>query len=601
MAMDHDVQQKQQGDQQHEIDHVDVEVRAASAKKADLVPLIASVRSPDTSPVSLPTSPAVATASTSSASLQRPTPFFRTISLSSSHSTVSSSSHSTVSSSSSTSLSSLSTTSSTASQPNKHTISHAANSNHTVMTVAKLEPSAGGIGSTSPLASFSPPASPFSSKETVQSSITTTTTTTTTTSSNVSSKKSTGKTPKNKHDDPDAEEDSVKKPIRKLGPKMNPVYKGLRALVWALYFDLGASLISMTQVLSLPLALIAPGVYHRHIKRTEGHFGAFLLKMNQLFAPSDIILTGDESIKGIVKAHRGDASNHSTNDILLDMPDRCIFISNHQIYSDWMYLWCFSYFAEKHSALKIILRGDLTWIPVFGWGMRFFDFILLKRNDWVHDKHAIEENLDRASKKEPLWLVVFPEGTVVSKGTRKRSAAFAEKEGLTDHRHVLLPRTSGLFVCINKLRGSVEYLYDATVGYSGIHIGEIPQELYPLPGLYINKAQPKEVNMHLRRFAIKDIPETEPEFIEWVRVRWQEKDDLMDEFYTTGKFPSKLTTEDIDGTVEEPIDGKKKEGKSIRIPLKSRKMLDYLSPSAINVIALPILAFAIRYALLRSE
>ena len=62
--------------------------------------------------------------------------------------------------------------------------------------------------------------------------------------------------------------------------------------------------------------------------------------------------------------------------------------------------------------------------------MRFYDFILLKRNDWAHDKRAIEENLDRVNKKDPLWLVVFPEGTVVSKGTRKRSTAFAEKAGL---------------------------------------------------------------------------------------------------------------------------------------------------------------------------
>ncbi|KAF8928187.1 hypothetical protein BGZ47_001766 [Haplosporangium gracile] len=239
-------------------------------------------------------------------------------------------------------------------------------------------------------------------------------------------------------------------------------------------------------------------------------------------------------------------------------------------------------------------------------GMRFFDFILLKRNDWAHDKRAIEENLGRVSVKDPLWLVVFPEGTVVSRGTRKRSNAFAEKAGLADHRHVLLPRTSGLFVCINKLRGSVEYLYDATVGYSGIAYGEIPQELYPLPGLYLNQAQPKDINMHLRRFAIKEIPETEPEFVEWVRQRWQEKDELMEEFYTSGKFPSQLTVEDIGGVIEEKEGAvvtkeKKRGGESVRIPLKSRAMLDYLSPSALNVIALPVLAFAIRYALQHSS
>ncbi|KAF9290242.1 hypothetical protein BGZ68_007590 [Mortierella alpina] len=353
---------------------------------------------------------------------------------------------------------------------------------------------------------------------------------------------------------------------RRLGPKMNPIYKGLRAFVWALYFNLGASLISITQVLSLPLALIAPKVYQWHITKTQGHFGAFLLKMNQLFAPSDIVLTGDESVRGIVKVYQGrrlkdtgEAYSGHGEDIILDMPERMVFIANHQ-------------------------------------GMRFFDFIFLKRNDWAHDRRAIEENLGRVKEKDPLWLVVFPEGTVVSKETRLRSVAFSKKAGLSDHRHVLLPRTSGLFVCINKLRGSVEYLYDATVGYSNVEYGEIPQELYPLPGLYINKAQPKEINMHLRRFAIKDIPTSEPEFVEWVRARWVEKDELMEEFYTKGRFPSQLTAEDI-GEKETNKAGGSSEGQSVRIPLKSRGMMDYLMPSAINLVALPVLAFAMRYAL----
>ncbi|KAF9392776.1 hypothetical protein CPB97_010152 [Podila verticillata] len=441
---------------------------------------------------------------------------------------------------------------------------------------------------------------------------TTTTTTTTTATTNTFTK---------------SEESSKKDSSPAVGRKMNPVYKAFRGLLWALYFNLGASLISMTQVLSLPLAILAPGVYRRHINRTEGHFGAFLLKMNQLFAPSDIVLTGDESIRGLVKQPFKGLKEGSVDkdgkeslqlkqglldeEVFLDMPERLVLISNHQIYSDWMYLWCFSYFADKHRALKIILRGDLTWIPVFGW--------------------AIEENLDRVNVKDPLWLVVFPEGTVVSKDTRKRSAAFAEKAGLADHRHVLLPRTSGLFVCINKLRGSVEYVYDATVGYSGINYGEIPQELYPLPGLYLNQAQPKDINMHLRRFAIKDIPETEPEFVEWVRARWQEKDDLMEEFYTTGRFPSQLAldseSEDVDGgetkeqrqITHEDVNGRKKtttiitkttrstkstkgrrQGQSIRIPLKSRSLLDYVPPSAMNLLALPVLAYAMRYALQQS-
>ena len=179
----------------------------------------------------------------------------------------------------------------------------------------------------------------------------------------------------------------------------------------------------------------------------------------------------------------------------------------------------------------------------------------------------------------------------------------------------------------------MDYLYDATIGYSGIHYGEVPQELYPLPGLYVNKAQPKDIHMHLRRFALKEIPETEPEFVEWVRARWLEKDDLMEEFYTQGQFPSELlldsdadnkpdAAENTGSNNEGRQEGKPKAGsspssasvlsagkierargggQSLRFPLRSRAMLDYLSPSALNVIALPLLAVGIRYVLQHSS
>ncbi|KAF8983880.1 hypothetical protein BGZ46_009337 [Entomortierella lignicola] len=526
-------------------------------KKAVLLPFIATTLSPLSSPQTSPI-----TSSTSFTTLghfQSTSPFFKlsaTYSSSKSLATCSSSlyflsSNLTNTSSSFSSLSSFIDTLASKQQ----TLRCLSSSD---MTVAKLEPSSGDS-----INSISPPESPLTLKKDVYSSSVSPSATSTTTTTRITSSKNISSTTTDSKRDDSVDNDSAKKPPRKLGPKMNPVYKFLRAFAWAMYFDLGATLISMTQVLSLPLTLIAPGVYYRHIKRTAGHFGAFLLRMNQLFAPSDIILTGDESVKGIIKVYQGKhlkggkdgeaASKHKADETLLDMPDRLVLISNHQ-------------------------------------GMRFFDFILLKRNDFEHDKRAIEQNLKRAAKDEPLWLVVFPEGTVVSKGTRKRSQTFAEKAGLTDHRHVLLPRTSGLFICINELRGSVEYVYDTTVGYSGIHYGEIPQELYPLPGLYINKAQPKEINMHLRRFAVKDIPSTEPEFIEWVRARWIEKDELMEVFYKTGKFPSQFTSEDIGGDSSEDTDIKG--GVSIRLPLKSRSMLDYLSPSAIVVIALPVIAYA---------
>lgn len=69
---------------------------------------------------------------------------------------------------------------------------------------------------------------------------------------------------------------------------------------------------------------------------------------------------------------------------------------------------------------------------------------------------------------DPMWLLLFPEGTNLSGNGRRKSANWAEKTGVKDAEHVLLPRSTGTFFILNELKGSVEYVYDCTVAYEGI-------------------------------------------------------------------------------------------------------------------------------------
>jgi len=56
--------------------------------------------------------------------------------------------------------------------------------------------------------------------------------------------------------------------------------------------------------------------------------------------------------------------------------------------------------------------------------------------------------------------------------------------------------------------------------------------------MYLRGQSPPSVNMHWRRFAIKDIPlENSEEFDNWLRDRWYEKDALMEQYLVTGRFP----------------------------------------------------------------
>ncbi|GES99376.1 acyltransferase-domain-containing protein [Rhizophagus clarus] len=74
-----------------------------------------------------------------------------------------------------------------------------------------------------------------------------------------------------------------------------------------------------------------------------------------------VVFFADKSAEGVLKQSWNGAK------VELDMPERLILIANHQIYADWLYVWCFTYLANAHDGIKIILKDSLKWLPIFGW------------------------------------------------------------------------------------------------------------------------------------------------------------------------------------------------------------------------------------------
>lgn len=132
-----------------------------------------------------------------------------------------------------------------------------------------------------------------------------------------------------------------------------------------------------------------------------------------------------------------------------------------------------------HGHIFIILKESLKYIPIIGPGMMFYGFIFLARN-WAKDQARFHYRLQKLNNShkgamagpgdelDPMWLLIFPEGTNLSNNGRKASQKWAAKQGLQDMRHLLLPRTTGLQFCLKELRGSVEWIYDCTITYEGV-------------------------------------------------------------------------------------------------------------------------------------
>ncbi|PHZ15791.1 uncharacterized protein RHIMIDRAFT_198584 [Rhizopus microsporus ATCC 52813] len=307
---------------------------------------------------------------------------------------------------------------------------------------------------------------------------------------------------------------------------------------FGLFFQ--STCIVFTQLFSLILYPFSYKLYRQFISYTMRMWSQNLIALVELFAPSEYVLTFDKSCGPVQDILQSDDSNHITG---LHLPERMIVIANHQIYADWIYIWGIAHLAGAHGAVKIILKKSLEYLPIYGTGMKFFDFIFLKRK-LAFDKNNIINNLQRSKRHHlPMWLVLFPEGTVISDCTRKKSKEYAEKNNMKDNRYTLLPRSTGLRLCTTVLEDSIEYVYDFTIGYSGIKPNEIPENVFTIQSIFFFNQYPKQIHIHIRRYRVDSIPyHNEQEFNQWTFDRWAEKDQLMDTFYRTSSFDDNSVT-----------------------------------------------------------
>ncbi len=223
--------------------------------------------------------------------------------------------------------------------------------------------------------------------------------------------------------------------------------------------------VNISQVLGAPLYLINKDWYNAWIAFTKQSFGLLVTTMTQQWAPTLVRVSGDKSV-------RGQLLQTVDGNLLCDFPERLVLIANHQvvskaqrfefpadvqqIYTDWLYLWWIAYTGGMHGRLYIILKESLKRIPVIGWGMQLSQFIFLKRN-WEKDKPHLSAHLQKLNKpSDPMWLMLFPEGTNLAPSTRKKSKKWAVKNGIEDLQHTLLPRSTGLQFCLQELRHTVE-------------------------------------------------------------------------------------------------------------------------------------------------
>jgi 1-acyl-sn-glycerol-3-phosphate acyltransferase len=94
-------------------------------------------------------------------------------------------------------------------------------------------------------------------------------------------------------------------------------------------------------------------------------------------------------------------------------PGPCVILANHQCEWETVYLQLIK------PPVCTVLKRELLNIPVFGWGLRLLHPIALDRS---RPSRAIKQVLTQGKQRleEGLSVLIFPEGTRVEPGNRKR-------------------------------------------------------------------------------------------------------------------------------------------------------------------------------------
>ena len=202
-----------------------------------------------------------------------------------------------------------------------------------------------------------------------------------------------------------------------------------------------------------------------------------------------------------------------------DIPplENAIVLSNHQTMSDITTLFRLARRKGRLGDLKWFVKDGLKYVPGIGWGMVFLDCVFLKRN-WKTDREGLSKTLGKFSQEKiPIWTISFVEGTRVKAHKLKKSQAFAESKGLPKLNHVLVPRHRGFVATVHGLRSHIDAVYDATIAYEG-----------GVPSLWQwTKGHARVVHLHVKRYPVASIPESDEDLKDWLLERYVEKDQWL--------------------------------------------------------------------------
>uniref|UniRef100_A0A1I7YM83 PlsC domain-containing protein n=1 Tax=Steinernema glaseri TaxID=37863 RepID=A0A1I7YM83_9BILA len=218
---------------------------------------------------------------------------------------------------------------------------------------------------------------------------------------------------------------------------------------------------------------------------------------------------------------------------------RCLFLANHLGLVDHFILM-----TSMHN--KYNLTGRYLWVIYNIWKYTPLGMMWTAHGNFFVNggasKRASVLQTFREHLRSQYWkqdygfVVMYPEGSRLFL-IKDSSARFAEKNGLQPLKHCAHPRTGAAHAVLSECgpqpgcENPIEYIVDCTLGYPK---GEVVELGKAMTGEWPNNDT--TVSVHYRIHKADPAWADEKELQKWLYARYEEKDQLLDEFYRTGRF-----------------------------------------------------------------
>lgn len=131
-----------------------------------------------------------------------------------------------------------------------------------------------------------------------------------------------------------------------------------------------------------------------------------------------------------------------------------------------------------------------------------------------------------------IGLISFSEATRYTPKKAEEMQTWCKANDRPIPKHLLYPRTKGFVTTVQQLRRAkhMTAVYDMSIAYEHNHkFHEAPTIWASLANGDLSGNKGYKFHVHVRRYAMADLPDTEAELAKWLETRWIEKGEYLEE------------------------------------------------------------------------